>query len=369
MRPYVPLIGVLVLVSGIALVKARQIGTLMNFGKAAKAAGPPPEAVGTAVAKSESWETTLSATGSVETVKGVALSVEVPGTVTAIHFESGATVKKGDVLVELDTRQEQAQLASAVARQKLASSTLNRNQQLVLKGAVAGAELETDKAAYDTATSDIAALQAQIAKKTLRAPFDGKLGIRAINLGQYLTPGAPVTALETSQSQYVDFTLPQASLGRVALGMPVRFALEGTKDALDGTITAIDPTVDPVSRSLKLRAEAKDAAKLRPGMFVQVTVVLPDKHAVVMVPATALVHASYGDSVFVVEPKDGKTFARQQFVRAGEMRGDFVAIETGIQADQRVVVAGAFKLRNGAPITVDDSVKPAASIAPTPENR
>lgn len=363
----------LAIVAAIAAVKAKQIGSLIKFGKAAAAAGPPPEAVGTAVSRDDTWESTLSATGSVESAKGVALSLEVPGTVTAIHFESGATVKKGDVLVELETKVERAQLASATTRRQLAESTLTRNKELVEKGVLASASLESDQAAFDTATSDIAALQAQIARKTLRAPFDGKLGIRAVNLGQYLNPGTSVTALETTESEYVDFTLPQASLGKVAMGTPVRFAIEGQGGTLDGSISAIDPTVDPVTRSLKLRANAADPQKkLRPGMFVQVSVVLPEKRKVVSIPSPAVVHASYGDSVFVVAPApDGKPgrIARQQFVRAGDMRGDFVAIENGLKAGEEVVVAGAFKLRNGAPIAVDNSVQPAASLTPKPENR
>lgn len=363
----------LAIVAGIAAVKATQIGSLMKFGRAAQAAGPPPEAVGTAVSRDDTWESTLSATGSVESAKGVALSFEVPGTVTAIRFESGATVKKGDVLVELETKVERAQLASAITRRQLAESTLTRNKELVAKGVLASASLESDQAAFDTATSDIAALQAQIARKTLRAPFDGKLGIRDVNLGQYLNPGTVVTVLETTESEYVDFTLPQASLGKVAIGTPVRFTLEGQGTTLDGAISAIDPTVDPITRSLKLRATTADAQKkLRPGMFVQVAVVLPEKHQIVSIPATAVVHASYGDSVFVVAPApDGKPgkVARQQFVRAGEMRGDFVSIENGLKPGEEVVVAGAFKLRNGSPIVVDNSVKPAASIAPKPENR
>lgn len=373
MRPVVPVVGVLAVVAGLALIKAKQISTLVHFGKAAEAAGPPPESVGSSIARADTWETTIPATGSVESFKGVALSLEVAGTVSAIRFESGATVKKGDILVELESKVERAQLASANARRQLAAETLARNEKLVATGTLAAAQLDTDQAVMKSATSDIAALEAQIARKTLRAPFDGKLGIRAINLGQYLAAGTLVTDIETPEAQYVDFTLPQARLAEVSVGTPVRFTVEGGKEPIAGTVSAIDPTVNPVTRSLKLRASAPAAGnRLRPGMFVQVAVVLPEKRKVVAIPATALVRASYGNSVFVVEPapngKAGKV-ARQKFVRSGEMRGDFIAIDTGLADGEEVVIAGAFKLRNGMPVAIDNSVAPASSLAPMPENR
>lgn len=375
MRALLPIVVVLVLVGALALVKFTQIGMLMKAGKAAEAAGPPPEVVATAVAAEDTWETTLPAVGSVETAKGVALSVEVPGVVTALRFESGAVVKKGDVLLELESNVERSQLQAAVARQALAASNVTRKEKLLASGTIAIAELEGDQAALKTAEADVAALQAQIARKTLRAPFAGKLGIRAVNLGQYLSPGTTVTTLETSDSQFVDFTLPQQHLGEVAIGNPVRIRQGGADDGgvattVDGAIVAIDPTVDPVTRSLRLRADVPDPEKrLRPGMFVEVSVVLPKKRAVISVPITAIVHASYGDSVFVVEPGKSGKIARQQFVRTGETRGDFVSIEQGVTARQEIVVSGAFKLRNNAAITVNNDVKPAASVAPQPENR
>jgi len=359
---------VLVIIGALAFVKAAQIGKLMRAGKAAEAAGPPPEVVATAIAGDETWESTLTAVGSVETAKGVTLSVEVPGVVSAIRFESGAMVNKGDVLLELEANVEKSQLAAATARRKLAASNLARNEQLLATGTLAGAQLDSDRAALKTADADAAALQAQIARKTLRAPFSGKLGIRAVNLGQYLSPGTTVTALETTETQYVDFTLPQRHLAAVTIGNPVR--IEVGKETVDGAITAIDPTIDPITRSLRLRANTPDQEKkLRPGMFVAVAVVLPTKRKVVAVPVTAIVHASYGDSLFVVEPGTSGKIARQQFVRTSDTRGDFVAVDEGLKIGEEVVVAGAFKLRNGAPVAVNNDVKPAASAAPKPENR
>ncbi len=373
-RYVVPIAAVLAIVAALALVKGTQISTLVKAGRAAEAAGPPPVTVGSGVAREETWDSTLSAVGSVETVKGVALSLEVPGVVSAIRFESGKVVKKGDLLLELEAKVEKAQLAAARARKQLAQQTYDRNRALVETGTLAAAQLDSDEASLETATADIGALEAQIARKTLRAPFDGKLGIRAVNLGQYLAPGTMVTVLETADTQYVDFTRPQDRLGEVAAGTAVRITLEGQPGPpLDGTISAIDPTVDPVTRALRLRASAPDPAKsLRPGMFVRVEVVLPKKQQVVVVPLTAVMRATYGDSVFVIEPapsgQPGK-IARQQFVRTGEARGDFVAIEEGVAPGQQVVVAGGFKLKNGARVTIDDSDQPTPSIAPKVENR
>lgn len=367
-----PILLVLAIVGGLAAVKAKQIGMLIQAGKAAAAAGPPPEAVASGTAKEDTWEATIPAVGSIEAMKGVTVSNDAPGVVTAIRFESGATVKQGDVLVELDASVERAQLASAVARKSLATTTLARNKALVASGTLPAAQLEGDEAALNTATADAAGLQAQIARKIVRAPFAGKLGIRQVNLGQYLNPGTAITVLQATDADYVDFTLPQQRLADVAVGTPVRLSSSGddkkTTFSADGVVAAIDPTIDPITRSIRLRATTGKTDKLRPGMFVNVEVVLPQKHKVVSVPATAVVHASYGNSVFVIEDKPEGKVARQQFVRTGESRGDFIAIEDGLKAGQEVVVAGAFKLRNGSRVAIDNTIKPDAQMNPQPEN-
>jgi membrane fusion protein (multidrug efflux system) len=339
------------------------------MGKEMEKAGPPPETVSTGSSREETWEATLSAVGSITGAKGVAISNEVPGVVTRIHFDSGKVVKAGDVLVELDTSVERAQLASAQARVDYATLTANRTRQLVATSALAKAQEDADNAQLRSATTDRDAIYAQMARKVVRAPFAGKLGIRAVNLGQYLNPGTRLTSLEAVDTVYVDFSLPQQKLASVAVGTPVRVALEGG-DAFDGSIAAIDPTVDQATRSLKLRASVPNQEdKLRPGMFATVSVVLPGKTKVVIVPRTAIVHASYGDSLYVVEDKDGKKVARQQFVKLGEQRGDFVAITDGLPAGKEVVIAGGFKLRNGAPVVVNNTVKPDPQLDPHPTNR
>jgi membrane fusion protein (multidrug efflux system) len=303
----------------------------------------------------------------VTAVRGVALSSEAPGVVKAIHFESGALVKAGQVLVELDTSVERAQLESAEARKNLAEIGAGRTRKLAERQAVSAAQLDSDEAQLKTSSADFGALQAQIERKTVRAPFSGRLGLRTVNLGQYLNPGAPVTVLESLGSVYVDFSLPQENLPLVKVGTPVRVRLNGSE--LAGTVGAVDPTIDATTRSIKLRASIPNKQeRLRPGMFVQVTVVRAEKSKVIVAPATAVVHASYGDSVFVVEDKDGHKVARQQFVRLGPARGDFVAISEGVKPGQELVTAGAFKLRNGSGVVINNAVQPSPALQPRVEN-
>ena len=398
-------VGIAIVVVGLlAGTKFAQISSLIKFGKAAPAAGPPPEAVGTVAAKQAAWESVLESVGSVEAGRGVTISTEVPGVVHAIRFESGAKVRPGQVLVELDASVERAQLSSLVARRELATSSAARTRRLEAGGASTKAQLDTDEAQLKTVSADAQALEAQIQKKTIRAPFGGKLGIRQVNLGQYLNPGTAITVLESQDAVYIDFTVPQQQLASVPVGTAVRITLPGTQPpvTLDGKVAAVDPNVDPVTRAVKLRASVEGASGninakakagsnadtgkpsdlLRPGMFVNVSVVLPHRANVVYVPATSILRAPYGNSVFIVEEKKGDQghpapgpggrpakVARQQFVRVGASRGDFVAIDEGVTAGQEVVALGAFKLRNGAPVVVNNEIQLSPSQTPTPQNR
>jgi len=381
----------LVVIGVLAGTKFAQISSLIRFGKAAQAAGPPPEAVGAAVAKGAQWESLLESVGSVAAGRGVTISNEVPGLVRAIRFDSGAKVRPGQVLVELDASVERAQLSSLQARRDLATASAARTRKLETSGASTKAQLDADEAQLKTVSADARALEAEIEKKTIRAPFGGKLGIRSVNLGQYLNPGTPITVLESLDAVYIDFTVPQQQVARVPVGTAVRIALPGTQPprTLTGKIAAVDPNVDANTRAVNLRAsvDEKQSDKtapgdLRPGMFVNVSVVLPDRASVVFVPATAIMRAPYGNSVYIVEDRkdqeghpvsgpDGKPakVARQQFVRVGVTRGDFVAIDEGVAAGQEVVVIGAFKLRNGAPLIVNNEIQLPSSQAPNPENR
>jgi len=290
-------------------------------------------------------------------------------------------VKEGDVLVELDTSVERAQVASAEVQKDLAGRTSQRSRTLTASGLLAQAQLESDESQLKSRAADIALLQAQINRKIVRAPFSGRLGIRNVNVGQYLNPGTALTVLESVEGAYVDFSLPQQQA--VAMGMPVHLTVEGASDlSSDGTVVAIDPTIDASSRTTKLRASVADKDnKLHPGMFVDVSVTLPTSSAVVVVPATAVVHASYGDSIFIVEepsqdgPKgeddskgDAPKVAVQQFVRIGERRGDFVSVVDGLKPGKEVVTGGAFKLRNKARIVINNEGAPTPLENPKPEN-
>ncbi len=370
------------LIGSLAAVKVGQIKELIGFGKAAAAAGPPPEVIGTMEAKAELWDDRLSSVGTVAPTRGVTVSSEMAGTVKTIHFDSGQKVRKGQILVELDRSVEAAELGSAQEREHLARINEERSRALFKGHATTQAQVDNDESALRSAVADVSSLKAQIERKVVRAPFAGRLGIRMVNLGQYLTPGTPVTELESAETDFVDFTLPQEQIHRLKVGMQVVIN-EGTSGPHgEATISAIEPLVDPVTRSGQVRAAVKKMEPPpSPGMFVNVQVILPEKRTVTVVGATAIVRASYGDSVFVVEDKrenghivtgpDGKPIlvARQQFVKTGEARGDFVEILQGVQPGQTVVSEGAFKLRNGMKVAVNNSVRLHPELVPSVENR
>lgn len=383
MRILLAILGLVVLVGGLVYVKYAQISSIIGRAAAMQQAGPPPEAVATATASAQHWEATVPATGTVASSKGVTVSTEVAGVVKSIEFESGQHVDKGAVLVQLDARVEKAQLTQAQVRRNLARTTAERGRKLVGTGAESQAQFDADENALAAAEAEIEVLRAQIARKTIRAPFAGELGIREVNLGQYINPGTTITTLEGATGVYVDFDLPQQQ--EIAIGTKVRVTVEGVAGFVaDGAVFAIEPRTNASTRTTTVRAKIDhDRAdeQLRPGMFVQVEIVRPEQIDVVSVPATAVLHASYGDSVFVVEPPppeqadrtgpDGEPVqvVRQQFVRLGPRRGDFVAVIEGLESGQEVVSEGAFKLRNGASVYVSAAPPLGPSLAPTPANR
>lgn len=376
LRMVVVILAPVVLLTALGVIKFSQISRLIHAGAAAKKAGPPPEAVSTWKVERETWERTLHAVGSVVSAKGVAVANDAPGVVSTIRFESGDSVKQGQVLVQLDASVERAQLASVRARRGLAETSLARSRQLTATGVLSQSQLDTDAAAAKGLSADEAALVAQIDRKVIRAPFTGKLGLRQVNLGQYLAPGTTIAVLESADADYVDFTLPQENLAVLHNGMSVRATPEGAKEPVVGTVSAVNPTVDPATRNVVVRARfPQERSPLRPGMFLGVEVVLPEQKQVLAVPATAIVHASYGDSVFVVTDKrgeDGKAHkvAEQKFVKVGDSRGDFVDVSSGLKAGEEVVSSGAFKLRKGVPVTIDNlHAGEPPSLAPNPPNR
>ena len=383
-RYLLPILGLILLVGGLITVKFSQISSLISMGKEYQKMGPPPEVVSTAPAQTQTWEGTLTAVGNIAAAKGVTISNDAPGVVQRISFESGAIVRQGQVLVELDSSVERAQLASAQARRDLAQITLGRTKALANSNSIPLSQVDNDEAQVKTSSTDYNALQAQIDRKIVRAPFAGRLGIRLVNIGQYLNPGTPLTVLESTDSVYVDFSLPQQNLPDIKVGLPVRVTLEATKDIVyEGVIAAVEPQVDAATRTMKVRASVPNKGeKLRPGMFATVAIVLPPKPAAIVIPVTSLVHASFGDSIFIIEEKkddagapvagaDGKPakVARQQFVKIAETRGDYVAVVDGVTAGQDVVTSGAFKLRNGSGVTINNDVKLNPDVAPHPANR
>jgi membrane fusion protein (multidrug efflux system) len=376
----VGLIGIL------GFVKFRQIQEAM--GQAA-AFQPPPEAVTTVVAQQEKWPTTLSAIGTVVPVQGVTVSADLPGIVAQIAFESGASVHEGDLLVQLDTKQEQAQLAQQQARlaaveagRELARLNFDRMHGLVDEGAITRAEYDRAVAEQKQTMAEQTQTEAQaeeiratIARKTIRAPFSGILGLRQVNLGQYLSGGDPVVPLQSQDPIYVNFGVPQQDAGQVRVGQTVRITTEDlTGVALTGRITAINSIVDEATRNVQIQATlANPTGKLRPGMFVQTEVLLGANRAAVTLPASAISYAPYGDSVFVVEEMkrpNGQTYrgVRQQFVKLGAARGDQIAVLSGIKPEEEIVTSGVFKLRNGAAVLVNNKVQPDNKPAPKPED-
>jgi membrane fusion protein (multidrug efflux system) len=336
---------------------------------------PPPETVTTVVAQEEEWPATLTAIGSVEAVQGVLLSADLSGVVRDILFESGRRVAKGQVLVRLDTAQERAQLAQAVAQRDLSKLNLDRAVQLTSRGVIAQAELDRMQAEARTSEASVDAIQATIARKTIRAPFSGVLGIRQVDLGQRLNEGDPIVPLQQLDPVYVMFSLPQGDVNALKLGSEVVIT---SSDAVGresiGRITAVNSVIDPATRNVAVQATLKNAdLDLRPGMFVDVKVDLGTTSRAISLPASAVVFAPYGNSVFVVEdlkdPK-GKTYkgVSQRFIKTGRERGDQVAVTDGLKPGETVVTSGAFKLRAGAAVVIDNKIQPANEAAPKPED-
>ena len=368
------LIAVFFTLVGLGLVVGFLVGTKVIQIKALIASGEnfemPPEYVTSAMVKEELWRQTLDAVGSLTAVQGVLVSTEVAGKVDDLHFESGESVESGQLLVELDTSTEEAQLAAAQADAELARINLDRAKKLRLSNTVAEAELDSAQAAFLAAEAQVENLEAMIAKKRISAPFSGRLGIRQVNLGQFINNGDPIVSLQSLDPIFVDFAFPQKWVSLVATGMAVEVEVDSHPETLfGGRITAIDPEVDVSTRTISLRATLNNSeGKLLPGMFGQVSVVLPEEKPQKVLPATAIVYASYGDSVFVIKEKDGRKFVEQQFVRVRDTRGDFVSITSGPKVGSTVVSTGAFKLRQGMRVELNNKLAPSMNIDPQPED-
>jgi membrane fusion protein (multidrug efflux system) len=360
------LIALIVLIVGI---KGLQIGKMMSTPRVM-----PPTTVSSATVKEEDWAPTLSAVGSISAVQGAVVSSELGGVVSQIAFENGGTAKKGDLLVQLDASAEEAQLKSAEADLGLARADLERSRDLVGRKVISKAEIDAAESKFKQKEGSVEQMRSMIAKKTVRAPFDGQLGIRQVNVGQMINVGQQVVPLTSLDPVFADFALPQQYLGKLTPGLEVHV----TTDALpgrvfDGKITAINSMVDSSTRNVTLQATLENPDHvLRPGMFAKAQVTLPQKHKTLVVPGSAISYAPFGDSVFVIEKKrDEKTgkesqVIRQQFVRVGEARGDLVAITQGLKAGETVVSTGVFKLRNGMTVTINNDLAPNPQLNPHP---
>jgi membrane fusion protein (multidrug efflux system) len=366
------MLGVVVIViAGLGYYKTLQIQAAVK----AHSFQPPPEAITTIVAEKATWPATMSVVGSTLAIHGVTVSADLPGTISSISFDSGRSVQQGEVLVELDTRQERAQLAAMEAQRDLAKINHQRMQQLVNEGVISRQDYDKAMAEQKQTEANVAEIRATIARKTIRAPFSGVLGLRQANLGQYLAAGAPIVPLQSLNPIYVNFSVPQQVIAQMKPGHTVRLRSDSLGNVeFTGKINALDSVVDSATRNVQVQATVPNPqGKLRPGMFVNVEVGVGEQRTIIPLPASAISYAPFGDSVFIVgdvKGPDGKSFrgVHQQFVKVEGARGDQVAVVSGLNPGDEVVTSGVFKLRNGAAVAVNNKVQPGNSTAPRPED-
>jgi membrane fusion protein (multidrug efflux system) len=345
----------------------------------------PPVAVSAGIAKAERWSDSAEAVGTFVAINGTDVTTEAAGVIRDILFQAGQRVKAGTVLVRLNTANEEATLRALEASARLAVQQRDRWRELGRQQLVSQSEVEERATQAATTLAQVEAQRAMIAQKTVRAPFDGVLGIRRINLGQYVAPGDPLVNLQSLDPILLDFTLPQQRMGQVAEGTVIRATLDGMPGRrFDGTVVAIEPRIDPQTRNFKVQARLVNAdLALRPGMFARVGFDLGGDRAVVVIPQSAISFNPYGNAVFVIEevarrqgetdmqgkPLTGnKLVVRQRFVKTGATRGDLIAVTEGLKPGERVVTSGLLKLRNEAEVTVNNKVQPASDAAPKPGN-
>ena len=362
--------AMILLIIGLGSWKALQISHAIAMGKAFKM---PPDAVTTVTVSEETISPVLEAVGSISSPQGVMLSADLPGTLKLISFESGSHATNGQLLVQLDTRQEEAQLRTAKAKLELALQNLDRAKDLSQKRVIAQSAYDEAKSQYDSAVASVEETQATIDRKTIRAPFTGDLGIRQVNAGQYLKSGDSIVQLESLDPIYVNFALPQQNIGLLSVGQSVHVQADGFPDkTFSGAITAINSAVDTSTRNIQVQATVRNPDHiLRSGMFAGIQVVLPDNEKIIMVPSTALHYAPYGNSLFVVETMkdpDGKEYlgVREQQVTLGKTRGDQVGVLKGLKPGDRIATSGIFKLRQGGAVKINNSVQPGNNPAPKP---
>ncbi|HVK98404.1 MAG TPA: efflux RND transporter periplasmic adaptor subunit [Dongiaceae bacterium] len=365
------LLSIPVVIGVLAGVKFMQFDSMMKAGENYK---QPVLPVTYATVQQQQWESLMNAVGTVEAEDGITVQAEMPGKITRLAFRPGATVKEGDLLVQQDISIEQTTLRSAEAAAELARSNLHRNQRMIKQNGVSASDFDTAAAEAKQTEAQVENVKAQMAKKSIRAPFSGRLGVRQVSIGQDLRDGDPIVTLQKLDPILVNFLLPQRDLSRLKTGLTVRVhSADFPGLQVEGTITAINPEVEKTSRNVRVQALLKNPdERLLPGMFVEVDVILPNPQQVLAIPATAILYAPYGDSVFVIEdrPEDqgGGKVVRQQLVKIGNTRGDFVAVKEGLPADATIVTTGAFRLQNGQEVKPDNNLSPEFSQTPKPGN-
>ncbi|HZE11957.1 MAG TPA: efflux RND transporter periplasmic adaptor subunit [Burkholderiales bacterium] len=344
--------------------------------KSISAQGIPTQTVSTAKAQFTEWQGEFQAVGTLRAVRGADLAPELPGLITAIHFQSSQEVAEGAPLVQLNNDSDVAKLQSLMAAVELAEANYDRDQKQLAIQAVSQAVVDADAANLKSAKAQVAEQRALVAKKLVRAPFSGRLGIRAVDVGQYVNAGTKLVTLQALDPVYVDFFAPQKSLGRIALGQKIVLKTDAFQgQQFPGEVSSIDPKVDPATRNVQVRATVRNAKRsLLPGMFATVVIASGGPQRFLTLPQTAVSYNPFGDTVFVVEESKGKDdkpalLAQQKFVTTGEARGDQVAILSGIKEGDTVVTAGQIKLRSGFPVVVNNSIQPTNEPAPKPKDQ
>ncbi len=319
---------------------------------------PPPATVAAAEVQVESWQPYLQAVGSLVATQGILVTTEVAGKVSEIRFESGQQVEAGTLLLQLDDSIDRAELEGIVAERRLAELQFKRREELVEKKTISRSDYDEAQLRLENARAQLDTKQAQIAKKRITAPFSGLLGIRQVDLGEYLQPGAAIVPLQALDPLYVDYSLPERHLGLISVGQTVQIEVQAyAGETFTGRISALNPGIDPGTRSLRIRATLENPqSRLRPGMFAEVRTILPQRPAVLTLPQTAITYNPYGDSVFVIEDSETGTTVQRRQVETGGVRNGRVEIAQGLQAGERVVIAGQVKLRNGQAVVIDNSI-------------
>lgn len=339
---------------------------------------PGPQTISTVKVEALAWQPELSAVGTLSAVRGVDVSAEIVGMVREVNFKSGQDVKAGDLLIQLNADSDIAQLRSFEAAAELAAVVLERDKAQLAARAVSQAQVDSATADLKSKRALAAERAATVAKKTIRAPFSGKLGITTVNPGQFLNPGDKIVTLQTIDPIYIDFYLPQKQIAALAVGMVVTLSSDAyAGQTFSGKVTSINPKIDVVTRNVQVQATIANAKRrLLPGMFARVGVASGEKRRYLTLPQTAITYNPYGSTVFVVKPgeqKDakggGELVVEQVFVTTGETRGDQVAILKGLQEGQEVVSSGQLKLKNGTAVAIDNTVQPANSANPVPQER